>query len=255
MRSNFEIALAHVMREEGGLSDDPHDPGGLTKHGITLPVLTSARGRDVGRADLQALTRAEAAEIYRERYWNVIGADTLPAGLDLFLFDFAVNSGPGRAVRTLQKMLGVTIDGLCGPLTQAALQNHETRPLIEQLHRARLDFLRSLSVWRFFGKGWSGRNDRTRAAALALLSQSAPASPSLRERTSTMTIALQDTKTILQSRTVWANVIGLASLGLSLFGYGGLDVGGLTDAVLQTVTAGSFVASTLFRIKATTRLT
>lgn len=70
-----------------------------------------------------------------------------------------------------------------------------------------------------------------------------------------MTIALQDTKTILQSRTVWANVIGLASLGLSLFGYGGLDVGGLTDAVLQTVTAGSFVASTLFRIKATTRLT
>ena len=55
-----------------------------------------------------------------------------------------------------------------------------------------------------------------------------------------MTNAFETTKTILQSRTVWANTIGLVSLGLSAFGYGTLDVGGLTDALLQTVTAGSF---------------
>ena len=62
--------------------------------------------------------------------------------------------------------------------------------------------------------------------------------------------SFENTKTILQSRTVWANLIGLASLGLSIFGYGALDVGGLTDAILQTVTAGSFIASTFFRVKA-----
>lgn len=65
---------------------------------------------------------------------------------------------------------------------------------------------------------------------------------------------LPETKSILQSRTVWANLIGLASLGLSLFGYGSLDVGGLTDAVLQAVTAGSFIASTVFRVTAKAKL-
>ena len=69
-----------------------------------------------------------------------------------------------------------------------------------------------------------------------------------------MTTQFDATKTVLQSRTVWANVIGLASLALSMAGYGSLDVGGLTDAVLQTVTAGSFIASTLFRIAAKKQL-
>lgn len=69
-----------------------------------------------------------------------------------------------------------------------------------------------------------------------------------------MANSFETTKSILQSRTVWANVIGLVSLGLSALGYGTLDVGGLTEAILQTVTAGSFVASTLFRIGAKARL-
>lgn len=251
MKENFETSLNHVLREEGGLSDHPHDPGGLTKFGITLPVLTQARGRDTGRADLLALTREEAASIYRIRFWDVVRGDELPSGLDLALFDFAVNSGPSRAVRTIQKIAHVTVDGRCGPETCAALRAHNVRPLIEALHRERLGFLQSLSVWRFFGKGWSRRNDRTRSAALLLVN---PASPPLQERISSMTKTLETTKTILQSRTVWANLIGLASLGLSALGYGALDVGGLTEAVLQTVTAGSFVASTLFRIGAKARI-
>lgn len=251
MKENFETSLNHVLREEGGLSDHPHDPGGLTKYGITLPVLTQARGRDTARADLLALTREEAASIYRTRFWDVVRGDELPAGLDLALFDFAVNSGPSRAVRTIQKIANVTVDGHCGPETCAALRDQDTRHLIDALHRERLAFLQSLSVWRFFGKGWSRRNGRTRSAALLLVH---PTSTPLKERISSMTNTFEKAKTILQSRTVWANLIGLASLGLSALGYGALDVGGLTEAVLQTVTAGSFVASTLFRIGAKARL-
>ncbi len=66
-----------------------------------------------------------------------------------------------------------------------------------------------------------------------------------------------DTKMLLQSRTVWANLVGLGSLSLSLMGFQttGLDQGLLTDRMLELVAAGSFVASTVFRIVATKRLT
>ena len=252
MRENFETALHHVFREEGDLSNHPHDPGGLTKYGITLPVLTQARGRDSNRTDLLALTREEAATIYRAQYWDAVGGDELPPGVDLFLFDFAVNSGPSRALRIGQGLVGATMDGRYGPQTRAAFLAHDPKQLINELHRNRLAFLRSLSVWRFFGKGWSRRNDRTRKAALALVIH--PSLPPLQERILSMANSFETTKSILQSRTVWANVIGLVSIGLSALGYGTLDVGGLTEAILQTVTAGGFVASTLFRIGAKARL-
>ena len=59
---------------------------------------------------------------------------------------------------------------------------------------------------------------------------------------------MENTQPIYASRTIWANVIGVVSFVLSLTGHGGLDTTGLTDAVLQLVTAGSFVASSLFRV-------
>lgn len=256
MKENFERALAFVLHEEGGVSDDARDPGGLTKYGITQATLAIARGTEVRRADLLALTRVEAATIYRTLYWNKIAGDDLPAGLDLAIFDFAVNSGSVRALKTVQAVLGIRPDGVLGPSTRDRIAKMDPVTLVEGLHQARLAFLRSLSVWRFFGNGWSRRNDRVRKTALQWIAQS-PLAKTM-ERTSPMVdqnpSEFQTTKAILQSRTVWANLIGLASFGLSMFGYGSLDVGGLTDAILQTVTAGSFIASTLFRIVAKTKL-
>lgn len=252
MKKNFDMALAHVLREEGGLADNPRDPGGLTKFGITLPALAAYRNTDVKRSDLLALTEQEAAQIYRTRYWDRISGDQIPSGFDLFLFDFAVNSGPLRAVKTVQALLNVAIDGVMGPQTCAALAQGNADRTLRALADARLRFLKSLSVWSYFGRGWNARVNRSRDAALKLIV--ADASPSTPSRTLPMPNTLETTKSILQSRTVWANLIGLASLGLSLFGYGGIDVGGLTDAVLQTVTAGSFIASTVFRIKASAKL-
>lgn len=252
MKENFEIALAHVLREEGGVANHPQDPGGLTKYGITLPTLSAYRNADVKRADLLALTRGEAATIYRTLYWDGIDGDHLPPGVDLLLFDFAVNSGPTRAIKTLQSSLHEKADGVLGPKTKLALTQVSHQTLIRNLADARLGFLKSLSVWPFFGRGWKARVARTHDAALKLIVSDA--SPVTSSRTLPMPNVFENTKTVLQSRTVWANVIGLASLGLSIFGYGGLDVGGLTDAVLQTVTAGSFIASTIFRVKANAKL-
>lgn len=252
MKQNFETALGHVLKEEGGVADHPHDPGGLTKYGITIPTLSSYRKTDVKRADLMALTRQEAALVYRSRYWDKINGDELPAGLDLFLFDFAVNSGPMRAVKTLQSILCIAADGVLGPVSQAAIAQRDHATLIRDLSEARISFLKSLSVWPYFGRGWKARVSRTRNAALKLTVTHASLSTSLRNLP--MPSSFETTKTILQSRTIWANLIGLASLGLSFFGYGALDVGGLTDAVLQTVAAGSFIASTVFRVKANAKL-
>lgn len=257
MRENFERALAFVLREEGEIADDPHDPGGLTKYGITQATLALARGADVRRSDLMSLTRREAGSIYRTLYWDKIAGNHLPTGIDLMLFDFAVNSGPARAVKTLQTILELKADGVAGPETIARVAQAETTRLVNAIHDARLTFLRSLSVWRFFGNGWSRRNDRVRQTALRWSAQNFAIIAKERNLPmATKTIEpLPTTKSILESRTVWANLIGLASLGLSIFGYGALDVGGLTDAVLQMVAAGSFVASTLFRITAKAKLT
>ena len=252
MKRNFETALQHVLKEEGGVADHPNDPGGLTKYGITLPTLSSYRKADVKKADLLALTKQEAAFIYRSRYWDTVRGDELPAGIDLCLFDFAVNSGPMRAVKTLQSVLHVASDGVLGPVTQTALEQKDHAALIRSLSDARIAFLKSLSVWPYFGRGWKARVSRTRTAALKLIVTDASLSTPLRNLP--MSASFETTKTILQSRTIWANLIGLASLGLSLFGFGALDVGGLTDAVLQTVTAGSFIASTFFRVKANAKL-
>jgi lysozyme family protein len=72
------------------------------------------------KSEVRALARAEAAAIYKSLYWDGCNGDALPAGLDLMLFDFAVNSGPVKAIKTLQGVLKVRADGLVGPLTLAA---------------------------------------------------------------------------------------------------------------------------------------
>lgn len=249
---SFARALAHVLRREGGYVDHPQDPGGVTNHGITHATLAAWRGRPVGKEEVRALTREDAGAIYRSRYWDTIAGDALPAGLDLALFDFAVNSGPGRAVRTLQRLIGTPIDGRVGPQTLAAVAARPPAAMISALCRARLSFLERLITFSVFGRGWRRRVAATETAALAL----AAAVPSLPPAPKKEFDAMDLTKTMFQSRTVWANIIGLLALGASAFGLNvaGLDTGALTDAILQTIAGGSLVASTVFRIVATRRI-
>lgn len=154
--ARFEACVAEVLRHEGGYSDNPDDPGGATNRGITLATLRDYRGRAVTKDDVRDLSEAEAKAIYRARYWPQCG-DALPAGVDLAVFDFAVNSGPGRAARALQTVLGVAADGAIGPRTLAALARANPRAVAIGVGQNRLEFLRGLTGWGTFGKGWGKR--------------------------------------------------------------------------------------------------
>ena len=170
-KSRFDICLDEVLRHEGGYADHPADPGGATNMGITHKTL--ARWRQVSpwwklpRNEIRELKRAEAATIYRAIYWDRCKAGALPPGLDLALFDFAVNSGPDRAIRTLQADIGVATDGQIGPLTLAAVKTRAAGALTAALCARRLIFLRRLPTFAIFGKGWSCRVAAVRKAALA----------------------------------------------------------------------------------------
>ncbi len=164
----FARSLDLVLRHEGGYVDDPHDNGGATNLGVTIGTLSLWLGRPATKAEVRALTPASVAPIYRRRFWDAIQSDALPAGLDLTLFDFAVNSGPKRAVIGLQRALQIADDGRLGPVTLAAIAKHPPADLIDALCDGRLAFLRALSTWPRFGRGWGRRVEEVRKAALAL---------------------------------------------------------------------------------------
>ncbi|KMO34766.1 hypothetical protein VQ02_18595 [Methylobacterium variabile] len=174
--TTFERALPLVLKHEGGYVDHPADPGGATNLGVTIGTLSTVLGRAATKAEVRALTVAKVAPIYRQRYWDAIEGDELPAGLDYAVFDWAVNSGPARAAMALQRLVGVADDGKIGPITLKAVAGHDRQKLIGSLCDARLTFLEALSTWPTFGKGWSSRVAGVRKDALAMIAQ-APAIP------------------------------------------------------------------------------
>lgn len=170
MKDNFERCLAEVLKHEGGWADHPKDPGGATNKGITIGTLKRL-GIDVDGdgdsdvSDLKALPDHEVARVYRLFYWDAVRADLLPSGLDYAMFDFAVNSGPGRAAKHLQRILGEDQDGDVGPKTLAAVAKADAKALVHSLCDSRLRFVKALDTWQTFGRGWQRRIDDVRAKA------------------------------------------------------------------------------------------
>jgi lysozyme family protein len=146
---DFATAIERVLKIEGGYVNDPNDPGGETNFGISK--------RSYPDVDIKALTRQQAIDIYRRDFWDkVSGADLYPS-VAYQTLDFAVNSGPGTAIRYLQRALGVADDGHFGPMSIAAAKAISQSDQVLQLNAERLDFMRKLKGWKDFGAGWVGR--------------------------------------------------------------------------------------------------
>jgi lysozyme family protein len=165
----FERALALVLAHEGGFSDHPRDPGGATNLGVTQRVYDAWRaGRGLARRPVRGIGTDEARAIYRHQYWDAVHGDDLPPGLDYAEFDYAVNSGPGKAVRDLQREAGAAPDGKVGVLTLQAVRAADARALIAGLCARRLRYLKTLRTWAVFGRGWSRRVAEAGQAALSM---------------------------------------------------------------------------------------
>lgn len=162
-QSNFATSLKLTLAYEGGWVNNPRDPGGATYRGVTQAVYDQFRDQvDAQRQSVRLISETELNALYFVRYWQRVAGDRLPLGLDYAVFDFAVNSGVGRAARTLQQLLGMAvIDGDIGPQTLQAVAlhgaNYGTTALADGLCNARMTFLRSLPTFGDFGAGWQRR--------------------------------------------------------------------------------------------------
>lgn len=157
MMTNFDEALEALLKHEGGFVCHKLDPGGMTNLGVTKKVWEEWVGHAVTEEDMRALTPEMVAPLYKAKYWNKVYGDKLPHGVDLCVFDCAVNSGVSRAVKLLQRAVGVDDDGVIGNMTLHACEAVDADLIIQRFSEERLAFLQALPTFATFGKGWSRR--------------------------------------------------------------------------------------------------
>ena len=171
MRSNFSSSLELLLKHEGGYVNHPDDPGGRTNQGITQRVYEKFLGRDVTEEEMKDMPPDKVFAIYKTQYWNRVRGDDLPTGVDLCVFDWAVNAGTSRAGKALQQIIDVPADGIIGSQTVAATSKFDPAQVVEEISQKREDFYRGLGTFDTFGRGWLRRNDETRDEALRLIAE------------------------------------------------------------------------------------
>ena len=162
--SHFPKILSNTLHHEGGWSDHPKDPGGATMKGVTLKTYSDYLGRPAMKDELRRIPDDHLEAIYRKGYWDKVRGDELAAispGLAAAVFDFAVNSGPGRAAKALQGLCGAVTDGGIGPNTlkqaRAWVDLMGKHGAIDAYQAFRQHYLESLDTFATFGKGWTRR--------------------------------------------------------------------------------------------------
>ena len=169
MKQNFDKCLTMLLKHEGGFVDHPKDPGGMTNLGVTKAVYDKWIGRESSEAEMRALTQDDVAPIYKKNYWDRCKCDNLPSGADWSVFDWAVNSGTGRASKAMQKIVGAKQDGAIGPKTLQMIANEKAEFLVERMYDQRQSFYEKLNTFETFGRGWTRRNKETKETALELI--------------------------------------------------------------------------------------
>lgn len=161
MDKAFDHAFEYVVGKEGSFSDDPEDDGNWTggkehtgelrgtKYGIS-----AASYPDM---DIVNLSLETAKEIYRMDYWEKAACDALHPAVALAVFDSAVNQGVRRAIKCLQRALGVNDDGKIGPQTRRALGMAEPNYTLERFQAERVIEYVKASDWEVYKRGWMRR--------------------------------------------------------------------------------------------------
>ena len=152
----FDNALTNVLRHEGGLVDDPRDPGGLTNCGISQ--------RAYPDQDIRNLTAADIAEIYRTGYWLPIKGDKMPESIAIALFDTAVNMGVDKAVRIFQQSMGIKVDGILGVTTLMFAARPDA---LAKFTAQRILTYTGIRNFDLYGRGWIIRAVETALEAKA----------------------------------------------------------------------------------------
>lgn len=155
----FEAAVDLILDLEGNdtLTDDPRDPGGVTRYGISQRAFPSA--------DIRNLTREQAIDLYRTHYWARVRGDDLPWPVALAVFDGAVNQGQGTAVKALQRAVGVSADGVLGQATIAAVRTLPASEVLKRVMQERMAKYLSLNKPEYT-RGWANRIIAVTVAAL-----------------------------------------------------------------------------------------
>ncbi len=161
--TNFQTTTSWLLVHEGGYVNHPADPGGATNSGVTQAVYDGYRRRKgQSTQSVRNISEQEVYDIYRTQYWDKVWGDELPNGLDYAVYDFAVNSGPRRAIQFLQRIIGVEPDGVMGNVTigkirELQAEGGEIGEIIEQLCTNRWNWMKTLRTFATFGRGWTRR--------------------------------------------------------------------------------------------------
>jgi lysozyme family protein len=167
----FIDAFAYVVGEEGKLSMDPQDPGNWTGGKVGVGIRKGTKYGISAAAypllDIANLSMPDARAIYQRDYWNKLGGDSLPYGNALCLFDFGVNAGINEAARAAQRALGLTVDGILGPNTLAALRDTPPQVFAPLFTTARIAAYHLMAGFEHDGDGWIARANLTEQKAAA----------------------------------------------------------------------------------------
>lgn len=179
----FDAAQQFTAKWEGGLSDHPADNGGVTRYGVSLAFLKSL-GVPAGdlngdgvidRRDVLEVTKVTAKKLFKREFWDRPGIDQLPSLISICAYDFAVNSGPGRAAIVLQQSINdffgankiAKYASNFGPLTRTfsldIAEMHKQEPFCQLYIDKRAAFLENITVrnpsQKVFLKGWLNRTN------------------------------------------------------------------------------------------------
>lgn len=158
MQADYGECERRILLSEGGYTNDPRDPGGPTNWGITLADARLHWKPNATAEDVRAMPRSVAERIYKEKYWDALSGDVLPAGVDYAVFDYGVNSGIGRAGRVLRAVLGLpTNDWRVDASVLDRLGRVDAQHVADAVCQERLTFLQRLPTWHVYGMGWSRR--------------------------------------------------------------------------------------------------